>query len=72
MSVSFLFILHEKTQSGTRRFHDVLFEAFDLPQWFNVPFLVKSVDMTNRTAGKLYIIKNKNVARLKNCNRSTA
>ena len=29
-----------KTQSGTRAFHDnVLFKAFDLPQWFHVFFL---------------------------------
>ena len=34
--------------------------------------LDKSVDMTNRTAAKLYIIKNNNSARVKNCNRSTA
>ena len=34
--------------------------------------LDKSADMTNRTAAKLYIIKNNNSARVKNCNRSTA
>ena len=34
--------------------------------------LDKSADMTNRTARKLYIKKNINSARVKNCNRSTA